>query len=305
MYVCECGKEFDNPQSFNGHKGHCKEHQLAKYDQAHINNVLMSRIEASKKCHNTIKTNTNLKALNSLNEWISEQHVCEHCGKVMTEKFGSGRFCSRACANARVHSEESKMKTSQTLKNQCVKVESDKVYTHLVKLENILKYNESPNYCAVCGNILDYLHRRNKTCSDSCKRVYLSELGKLNPNAGGLRSGAGTGKKGYYKGFYCDSTYELVFVIYNLDHNIKFERCKKSVSYEYVYKNKKHRYYPDFMLEDGSLVEIKGYHTELVDIKISAVNDRKISILYEKDLQYAFDYVKKNYNYKNLSDLYD
>ena len=25
-YICECGKEFDNPQSFNGHKSHCVFH---------------------------------------------------------------------------------------------------------------------------------------------------------------------------------------------------------------------------------------------------------------------------------------
>jgi len=25
-YKCECGKEFDNSQAFNGHKSHCKIH---------------------------------------------------------------------------------------------------------------------------------------------------------------------------------------------------------------------------------------------------------------------------------------
>lgn len=29
MYKCECGKEFDNPQSFNGHKSHCKIHAIS------------------------------------------------------------------------------------------------------------------------------------------------------------------------------------------------------------------------------------------------------------------------------------
>lgn len=26
LYRCECGREFENPQSFNGHKCHCKVH---------------------------------------------------------------------------------------------------------------------------------------------------------------------------------------------------------------------------------------------------------------------------------------
>ena len=30
-YVCVCGKEFDNPQAFNGHKSHCKVHQQLKH----------------------------------------------------------------------------------------------------------------------------------------------------------------------------------------------------------------------------------------------------------------------------------
>ena len=25
-FMCECGKTFDNPQSFNGHKSRCKVH---------------------------------------------------------------------------------------------------------------------------------------------------------------------------------------------------------------------------------------------------------------------------------------
>lgn len=126
---------------------------------------------------------------------------------------------------------------------------------------------------------------------------------KQNPNGGGIRPHSGRGKSGKYKGFYCASTYELVYIIYNLDHNIIFDRC--TLSYPYIYKNKIHKYYPDFIVEDGSLVEIKGYMTEIVNIKLSAVTDRHIKLLLKKDLQYAFDYVKNNYNYKQLADLYD
>lgn len=32
-------------------------------------------------------------------QWISEKHSCEICGIIMSEKWGSGRFCSKACAN--------------------------------------------------------------------------------------------------------------------------------------------------------------------------------------------------------------
>ena len=31
IFACVYGKEFTNSQSFNGHKSHCKAHQLQKY----------------------------------------------------------------------------------------------------------------------------------------------------------------------------------------------------------------------------------------------------------------------------------
>lgn len=145
--------------------------------------------------------------------------------------------------------------------------------------------------------------KANTAEAEELRRKRISETMKKNPKAGGKRAKSGRGKKGWYKGYFCDSTYELVFIIYNLDHNIEFKRCE--LEYTYTYNGEIHKYYPDFELGDGSLVETKGYHTQLVDIKLSAVTDRQITILYEKDLKYAFDWVKDHYTYKQLSDLYE
>jgi hypothetical protein len=41
--------------------------------------------------------------------------ICEKCGKEHDGSFGSGRFCSKSCANSRKHSEESRLKTSKSL----------------------------------------------------------------------------------------------------------------------------------------------------------------------------------------------
>ena len=126
---------------------------------------------------------------------------------------------------------------------------------------------------------------------------------KKNPKAGGLRKGSGIGKHGWYNGFYCDSTYELVYVIYNLDNNIIFKRS--NLEYEYFYRNENHKYYPDFELADGSLVEIKGYYTGQVKAKLNSVHDRKIVLLLKDDLKYAFEYVEQHYTYQKLEDLYN
>ena len=134
----------------------------------------------------------------------------------------------------------------------------------------------------------------------------ISETMKANKKSGGLRKGSGRGKKGWYKGIQCDSTYELVWVIYNIDHCIQFKR-NTTIYYEYEYKGKLHKYYPDFLMPDNSLVEIKGYHTEVVDIKLNSVSDRKINIYYYNDIKYMFDYIKDVYNKDEISivELYD
>ena len=113
IYACICGKEFTNSQSFNSHKSLCKEHYIQKYGglteyEAQLENRHKAAAESlRKKADNKKQT--------ELNTWIAEQHTCERCGKVMTEKFGSGRFCSRFCANSRDHSDETKDKIRQAL----------------------------------------------------------------------------------------------------------------------------------------------------------------------------------------------
>jgi hypothetical protein len=121
--------------------------------------------------------------------------------------------------------------------------------------------------------------------------------------SGGLRVNSGRSKKGWYKGFYLRSTYELVYVIYNLDHNIHFKPCKRIYLYEY--NGEKHRYYPDFELDDGTIIEIKGYANEQTKAKINSVIDRPIKVLFKQDLKYAFDYVKDNYVYDKLENLFE
>lgn len=137
------------------------------------------------------------------------------------------------------------------------------------------------------------------------RRQKISSSMKSKGSCGGIRQGSGRGHKGWYKGFYCDSTYELAYIVYNLDHNIEFKRCPRTLFYLYEYNGCVHKYYPDFILADNSLVEIKGYHSDVVDLKIQSVKDRPIKVLFKSDLTYAFDYIKQTYNVNKLEDLYE
>lgn len=125
------------------------------------------------------------------------------------------------------------------------------------------------------------------------RRKKLSDIAK-NRKLGGYKQGSGRGKKGWYKSFWCDSQWELSFIIYCLDHKIDIKR--NSLRFEYIYEDKKHYYIPDFII-NNTLIEIKGFHTELVDVKAKAV-DKPLIILYKKDLEPVFEYIYKTYGKK-------
>lgn len=107
---------------------------------------------------------------------------------------------------------------------------------------------------------------------------------------GGYVRGSGRGKKGWYKGYFCDSSWELAYVIYCLDHNISIER--NTEKRQYIWNNKVKNYIPDFLVED-KLIEIKGYKTEEWLAKLSANPD--VEVLYEKEMRPVLSYVEDRY----------
>lgn len=243
------------------------------------------------------------RLLESQAKWESEPHYCECCGKLMTIKYGSGRFCSRACANSRSHSRETKQKIANTLKKSDV--------SHKLAVD---QYNANPKHCAVCGKLLKYEQRCHKTCSDACYKQYLSQIAKKN-NLGGLTSGGGgvKSKKGYYRGIRCESSYELIYLVYCLENSIKIERNNKYFLYKNI-KGETKKYYPDFYLPDSSTyVELKGYQDNNVDLKLKAVREAniKINILYKADLINKLDFINKRFNknyrieYADIAEMYD
>lgn len=121
-------------------------------------------------------------------------------------------------------------------------------------------------------------------------RATLSVVAK-NRGLGGYNPGAGRGKKGWYKGIFCDSSWELAYLIWCLDHNIKVERCTEK--FEYLFNGKILRYYPDFIV-NGKIVEVKGYKTTqwLEKLKQCPVS---VEVLYEEELKPIISYVKSYY----------
>lgn len=240
---------------------------------------------------------------NNLNK-IKEIHICKNCGKEFTEKYSNysdGNFCCKKCAR----SYPTKEKRVFINKNLSQRYKNVGFANGKVKI-TFEEYNKNPKICPICGNIISYEKRMRKTCSQKCGR----RLGVINneyKNCGGYREGSTHSKHGHYKGIWCDSTYELAYLIYCLDHNIDIKRCNET--FEYKYEGKIHKYHPDFIVE-GTIIEIKGRKTNLVDVKAESV-DKPYKILYKEDLQEVFEYVAKTYNKKycnshnNFYELYD
>lgn len=116
----------------------------------------------------------------------------------------------------------------------------------------------------------------------------------------------GRGIKGTYKGYFCDSSWELAFVIYNLENNISFIRNKER--FEYYLDNEKHFYIPDFKIDD-TYIEIKGRRKfsqldKKTKFKLNEFQKKyKLKILFESDMIEILNYCKNKYN--NFIDLYD
>jgi hypothetical protein len=213
--------------------------------------------------------------------------MIKYCPKCNFEHKKAGLFCSRSCANSRgPRTDQFKKLVSKKLTGRKGKDNPNKG-KYLV--ERLTKK------CLTCNHsFLTTARLSKKYCSNECWKQ----------KSGGYRPRSGRSKSGYYKGIYCGSTYELCWVIYHLDHNIKFSRFEGSI------ENQDLKYYPDFILDDKkTIIEIKGFEKkESVDKKTKLAESFGyiVKVFRAEDLEFAFSYVKETYTdkYQTLYDGY-
>lgn len=110
----------------------------------------------------------------------------------------------------------------------------------------------------------------------------------------------GREKQGRYKNFWCDSSWELAFIVYHLDNNLYIERCKEKR--KYIYNSVEKTYIPDFITKDG-IIEIKGFETEQWKAKRKYNPD--IIVLYENDIKKFLEYAINKYGKNFCEVLYE
>ena len=225
---------------------------------------------------------------------------CENinCQKEHDGKYGSGRFCSPKCARSfsrNLKREETNKKVSEKMKGY--------KYGNAGKTYPIIEIKKK---CVICGKIkiiktTSPKRKFRETCSDLCFRKYQSIKCK---ETGGYRKGSGRSIGGYYKGIYCHSSYELIFLAYHLEIGTEIKKCKRK--FPYYYKGKKFNYFPDFEIEN-KIIEIKGFHNKLVDIKKESVLNSgfDFEIYYGDDLKPMLDFLRDKFDLKEISELYD
>lgn len=228
-------------------------------------------------------------------EYEKIEKTCKFCGEKFYKvwsKYSLSEFCSQSCSrkySSRLKRKEVNKKISDSLKNY---YKTNNRPISVIKKE---EYYQNPNKCCICGKVIEYKSRKNKTCSRKCN----SKCANLTKQKNGtvfVENGQPRSKSGHYKGFYCSSTYELVYYIYMTEHG--HEVIRNTKTYDYMFDGKNKIYIPDFRV-DGKLVEIKGYNSRQVKAKIESVKDEDIKILYYKDLSDMMDYVDKKYGTKH------
>lgn len=109
-------------------------------------------------------------------------------------------------------------------------------------------------------------------------------------------------KYGWYKDIWCDSSWELAYLLYSLDHSINIQRNK--LGFSYIWEDSVHTYFPDFYLPDtNTYIEVKGYKSERDVAKISQFADTLI-VVDAETMKPILAYVQNNYG-KQFTDLYE
>lgn len=219
---------------------------------------------------------------------------CLQCGKEIPE---GKKFCNSSCSAKYNNSRRVRKPWTQEQREKASKSSSEAAKVRLA-LKDYTKYR-----CSVCGKetTLKDIHKGTKLsyryCSQECKDLAIQQW---KSKLGGYRKGSGRGKRGEYKGIWCDSTWELAFLIYHLDHNIPIRRCTDIRTY--TFEGKEYKYFPDFIVRDSEVVEIKGFVTPRW--KSKEIQNPDIRVLYGKDIQPYLEYVHDKYTF-DLESMYE
>lgn len=275
MYVKECKWceeliSVEKQQSFASHVACCEKNPNFKKRKERLSKLYKgsTKVKRVKEIRNCLRCNTDFEVEATISEFERDK-----------KKQILKKYCSDACSRKRTLSEETKNKIRNSL------ISNGNMYLPPKRDKKVIEF-----FCIKCGQVgFNHNYRDQKYHKECWLEI-----------SGGLKRGSSRGKSGWYKGFWCDSSYELVYLIYCIENDIKIERNKKG--FDYFYENKKHLFYPDFIV-NGKYVEIKNFESDLTDAKIKDF-PYEIDVIYKDRIKPFLNYVKEKYG-KNFIDLYE
>lgn len=186
IYTCECGKVFHTRQAFCGHQSFCRIHLGdERYEKVCLlrKKACDAMNEANKKREDdgTISRKTKNSPVR-LRRWIAEQHQCERCGKIMTEFYGAGRFCSLHCANWRQGSEKFRSQTKERKEKPEWKVPSFVPTVEINPTLPMLPVSNSPKSSTI--NLDDYVPETKSLIENKLITVSQLEFYKIDAKEG-------------------------------------------------------------------------------------------------------------------------
>jgi hypothetical protein len=233
--------------------------------------------------------------------------ICSYgCGKPAIKQFKTGKWCCSENANScdgKKQRDSEKKKGIDPFKK--AGVPHPRGATGLAPwnkgktYEDLLGYEKSSEYKEKISKGRTLLERSadwNRISEDK-KESIRKRCAALGARTGGYKRGSGRGKSGWYKGVWCDSSWELAFLIYHLEHNIQIKRFEGY--FEYSWEGSVHKYYPDFQVGEN-IYELKGIPSERELEKIKQA-PRKIIMITENNMKPYLNYVKEKYGVKFIT----
>lgn len=229
--------------------------------------------------------------------YLTNPKKCLKCSSIIPYDKRENKFCSHSCSASITntvrkveYSEEAKQKLKELAKNMAGRNKGS-----YIKRNNPTIHT---NICIICNSSFSttYRNKIKKTCTSICKKKWHS----LN----NTRQNKTFGKCGYYNGIYCGSSWELAFLIYNIDLGKDIRRC--DLTFDYFMNEQERIYFPDFLMEE-KIYEIKGRELDDVAFKTQAVIDAgyQIELIRKKEITPIIKFLKEKYKVRDLTELYD
>ena len=290
-HICKyCNKEFKSGQSLGAHIIHCNENPNSYQDE------FINRKKEKYELENPLQTHL-LKCVICGNEYQLQ---------LRKKQYEQGTY-RKTCCNECSH-KLSAQNTNLEEKNKNIGISLKGKSTWLKGMKRIIgenninnKWTKDPNWkpykiCPICNK--EFYNKKHKYCSEECRKIgryqKLSNLA-INHNFGGYEPNSiKKHHHGNYKGIHYDSSWELAYLVWNIEHNIDIKRCNEVRTY-IAEDNKIHKYFPDFIV-NNEIIEIKGYFSKVAQLK--AEQNPDIHILKYEDLKDIIQYVINKYGNK-------